>query len=61
MEFRPAQTCCGQPLFDSGQWDDAREAAIPVSSATSGGLAFSILPHVHVVEAYVGQVVADLG
>lgn len=28
VEFREAQTCCGQPSFNSGQWDVARPAAI---------------------------------
>lgn len=28
VEFREAQTCCGQPSFNSGQWDMARPAAI---------------------------------
>jgi L-lactate dehydrogenase complex protein LldE len=28
VEFRSAQTCCGQPSFNSGQWDVAREAAL---------------------------------
>ena len=28
VEFRSAQTCCGQPSFNSGQWDVAREAAV---------------------------------
>lgn len=28
VEFRSAQTCCGQPSFNSGQWDMAREAAL---------------------------------
>jgi len=27
VEFRPAQTCCGQPHFNSGYHDDARELA----------------------------------
>jgi len=26
-EFRPAQTCCGQPSFNSGFWDEARQVA----------------------------------
>jgi L-lactate dehydrogenase complex protein LldE len=28
IEFRSEQTCCGQPSFNSGQWDVAREGAI---------------------------------
>lgn len=39
----------------------AQLGAILVSSAGSGGRALSILPHVHVVVAEVGQVVPDLG
>ena len=35
--------------------------AILVSSASSGGRALSILPHVHVVVEDAGQVVPDLG
>lgn len=26
-EFRPAQTCCGQPSFNAGYWDEARAVA----------------------------------
>jgi L-lactate dehydrogenase complex protein LldE len=26
-EFRPAQTCCGQPSFNAGYWDEARTVA----------------------------------
>lgn len=39
----------------------AQLGAILVSSATSGGRALSILPHVHVVVAQASQVVPDLG
>ena len=28
VNFRPAQTCCGQPSFNSGYWDEARTVAI---------------------------------
>jgi L-lactate dehydrogenase complex protein LldE len=28
VEFRADQTCCGQPSFNSGQWDVAREGAL---------------------------------
>jgi len=35
LEFRSAQTCCGQPSFNSGQWDVAREAAISARSRSS--------------------------
>lgn len=27
VEFRQEQTCCGQPAFNSGYWDDARPCA----------------------------------
>jgi len=27
VEFPKAQTCCGQPAFNSGYWDEARESA----------------------------------
>ena len=27
VEFNPAQTCCGQPAFNSGFWNDAKPAA----------------------------------
>jgi L-lactate dehydrogenase complex protein LldE len=27
VEFREAQTCCGQPAFNTGYWDDARPCA----------------------------------
>ena len=27
VEFDPAQTCCGQPAFNSGYWNDARPIA----------------------------------
>lgn len=27
VRFPPAQTCCGQPAFNSGYWDDARTVA----------------------------------
>ena len=39
----------------------AQLGAILVSSASSGGRALSVLPHVHVVVADVSQVVPDLG
>ena len=28
VEFREAQTCCGQPSFNAGHWDVARDAAL---------------------------------
>lgn len=27
IDFREAQTCCGQPAFNSGYWDEARQVA----------------------------------
>ena len=27
VEFRKEQTCCGQPAFNSGYWNDARPLA----------------------------------
>jgi L-lactate dehydrogenase complex protein LldE len=27
VEFRSAQTCCGQPAFNAGYWDEARQVA----------------------------------
>ena len=27
LEYPPGQTCCGQPAFNSGYWDDARRVA----------------------------------
>ena len=27
VEFPPAQTCCGQPAFNTGYWDEARDLA----------------------------------
>jgi L-lactate dehydrogenase complex protein LldE len=32
-EFRAAQTCCGQPSFNAGYWDEAREVAIGPSGS----------------------------
>ena len=26
VEYNPSQTCCGQPAFNAGFWDDAKEA-----------------------------------
>jgi len=50
-EFRPAQTCCGQPSFNSGYWDEARAVAIRAVERYSGwlpaleclGFAFALL------------------
>ena len=39
VEFRAEQTCCGQPSFNSGQWDVAREGAIRALSVFHGALA----------------------
>jgi len=33
VEFPEGQTCCGQPAFNSGYWDDARTAARNVLDA----------------------------
>ncbi|WP_274364355.1 (Fe-S)-binding protein [Paenibacillus thermotolerans] len=33
LDFPPAQTCCGQPAFNSGYWDEARTAATTVLEA----------------------------
>lgn len=33
IDFPPAQTCCGQPAFNSGYWDEARTAAKTVLNA----------------------------
>ena len=33
VEFPEGQTCCGQPAFNSGYWDDARAAARTVLDA----------------------------
>jgi L-lactate dehydrogenase complex protein LldE len=36
VEFRPAQTCCGQPHFNSGYHDDARALACHTINAFAG-------------------------
>lgn len=36
VSFRAAQTCCGQPSFNSGYWDEAREMAIRALSVFEG-------------------------
>ena len=35
-EFRAAQTCCGQPSFNSGYWDEARVVAIRAIEVFAG-------------------------
>jgi L-lactate dehydrogenase complex protein LldE len=35
-EFRPAQTCCGQPSFNAGYWDEARAVAIRALDVFAG-------------------------
>ena len=39
VEFRPAQTCCGQPSFNSGYWDEARSVAIRALDVFEGAQA----------------------
>jgi L-lactate dehydrogenase complex protein LldE len=36
VEFRPAQTCCGQPSFNAGYWDEARAVAIRALEVFAG-------------------------
>jgi L-lactate dehydrogenase complex protein LldE len=36
VEFRSAQTCCGQPSFNSGYWDEARAVAIHALKVFAG-------------------------
>ena len=36
VSYRPAQTCCGQPSFNSGYWEEAREVAIRTLAVFSG-------------------------
>ena len=38
-EYRPAQTCCGQPSFNAGYWDEAREIAIRTVGVFAGAKA----------------------
>lgn len=33
LEFPPVQTCCGQPAFNSGYWDEARDVAKTILEA----------------------------
>ena len=35
-EFRAAQTCCGQPSFNAGYWDEARAVAIHALDVFAG-------------------------
>jgi L-lactate dehydrogenase complex protein LldE len=35
-EFRSAQTCCGQPSFNAGYWDEARAVAIRALDVFAG-------------------------
>ena len=36
VEFNPAQTCCGQPAFNTGYWSDAKPAARRLLSQFDG-------------------------
>ncbi|NCX99369.1 MAG: (Fe-S)-binding protein, partial [Planctomycetia bacterium] len=36
VEFRSAQTCCGQPSFNAGYWDEARAVAIRALDVFAG-------------------------
>jgi L-lactate dehydrogenase complex protein LldE len=36
VAFRPAQTCCGQPSFNAGYWDEARAVAIRALEVFAG-------------------------
>jgi len=33
LDFPPVQTCCGQPAYNSGYWDDARATAATIIEA----------------------------
>ncbi|ULO05594.1 (Fe-S)-binding protein [Paenibacillus sp. 19GGS1-52] len=33
LDFPEVQTCCGQPAFNSGYWDEARQAALTILRA----------------------------
>ena len=35
-EFRAAQTCCGQPSYNAGFWDEARQVAVRALGVFSG-------------------------
>lgn len=58
VEVPPDQTCCGQPAFNSGSWDDARamarhlvdvfgddEVAVVVPSGSCGDMVIHQAPH----------------
>ena len=34
--FRPAQTCCGQPSFNAGAWEEARQVAVRALDVFAG-------------------------
>jgi L-lactate dehydrogenase complex protein LldE len=36
VHFRRAQTCCGQPAFNAGYWDEARTMAVQTMSVFAG-------------------------
>lgn len=36
VEFRAAQTCCGQPSFNAGYWDEARAVAVRAVEVFAG-------------------------
>jgi L-lactate dehydrogenase complex protein LldE len=36
LDFPPEQTCCGQPAFNTGNWDDARAVARQMIDAFDG-------------------------
>lgn len=71
--YRVDTAAAGGPAFDKNQLEScaasitacealvAQTGSILVSSATCGGRALSILPHVHVVVATLDQIVATLG
>lgn len=33
LEFPEVQTCCGQPAYNSGYWNEARQAALTILQA----------------------------
>ena len=35
VRFDPAQTCCGQPAFNSGYWNEAKPLASDSSASTT--------------------------
>jgi L-lactate dehydrogenase complex protein LldE len=36
VNYNPGQTCCGQPAFNSGHWDEARRLAVKFMTDFSG-------------------------